>query len=64
MQFEHALNCLFWEILLVNPAHGPVKTMKVNLSNVLYRINLNVNNITKFSVVFLTCLGEGTLYWK
>ena len=58
MQFGHALDCLLQEILLADPAHGPFQMMKVDLSNSFYHVHLNIDNIPKLSVAFLTKPGE------
>lgn len=61
MPFGHALNQLLQKILLANPAHSPVKMMKVDLSNYFYCINLNIHNISKLGVAFPTRSEEEPL---
>ena len=61
MQFGHALDRLLREILLADPAHGPVQMMKVDLSDGFYRVNLNIDDIPKLGVTFLTKPGEEQL---
>ena len=61
MQFGHALDRILREILLANPAFGPVRLMKVDISDGLYRIDLNVDDIPKLGVVFPTLNGEEPL---
>ena len=39
MQFGHALERILREILLANPAHGPVLLNKTDLSDGFYRID-------------------------
>jgi hypothetical protein len=47
MQFRHALDRILREILLANPAFGPVYLIKLDISDGFYRIALNVNGIPK-----------------
>ena len=61
MQFGHALERILREILLANPALGPVRLMKVDISDGFYRIDLNVDDIPKLGVVFPTEDGEEPL---
>ena len=61
MQFGHALDRILREILLANPAFGPVRLMKVDISDGFYRIDLNVDDIPKLGVVFPTVDGEEPL---
>ena len=61
MQFGHALDRLLREILLADPAHGPVQMMKVDLSDGFYRVNLNIDDIPKLGVAFPTKPGEEQL---
>lgn len=61
MQFGHALDRILREILLANPAFGPVRLMKVDISDGFYRIDLNVDDIPKLGVVFPTLNGEEPL---
>jgi hypothetical protein len=52
MQFGHALERILREILLANPAFGPVHLMKLDISDGFYRIALNVDDIPKLGVAF------------
>ena len=45
------------EIILANPAHGPVLLNKTDLSDGLYRIDLNPDDAPKVGVVFPTGAG-------
>ena len=58
MQFGHALDRILWEVLLANPAHGPVNLMKFDLSDGFHCIGLNLDNIPKLGVIFPTLPGE------
>ncbi len=42
MQFGHALDRILREILLADPAMGPVQMLKIDLSDGFYRLDLNV----------------------
>ncbi|EJK61126.1 hypothetical protein THAOC_18432, partial [Thalassiosira oceanica] len=61
MQFGHALDRILREILLADPAHGPVQLLKVDISDGFYRINLNIDDIPKLGVAFPTKPGEEKL---
>lgn len=61
MQFGHALNILLQEILLANPKFGPIKLMKVDLSDRFYCISLIIEDIPKFLVTFPTKSGKKKL---
>ncbi|KAL7542839.1 hypothetical protein ACHAWF_007263 [Thalassiosira exigua] len=61
MQFGHALDHILREILLSNPAYGPVNMLKVDISDGFYRIDLNVDDIPKLGVAFPTRPGEEKL---
>ena len=52
MQFGHALERILQEILIANPAFGPVHLIKLDISDGFYRIALNVNDIPKLGVAF------------
>jgi hypothetical protein len=54
MQFGHALDHILREILLANPAFGPVHLLKLDISDGFYRIALNVDDIPKLGVAFPT----------
>ena len=45
------------EIILANPAHGPVLLNKTDLSDGFYRIDLNPGDAPKLGVVFQTKTG-------
>ena len=61
MQFGHALDRILREILLSNPAFGPVNLLKLDISDGFYRIDLNVDDIPKLGVAFPTKPGEDPL---
>ena len=54
MQFGHALDRILRAIILASPTLGPVKLMKVDLSDSFYRVNLNIDDIPKLGAVFPT----------
>ena len=55
--FGHALDQILRKTILADPTLGPVKLMKVNLSDSFYRVNLNIDDIPKLGVVFSTRPG-------
>ena len=57
MQFGHALEQIFREIILANPADGPVLLNKTDLSDGFYQIDLNPDDAPKLGVVFPTGAG-------
>ena len=61
MQFGHALDRILREILLADPALGPVQLIKLDISNGFYRIAVNIDDIPKLGVVFPTSPGEEPL---
>ncbi|KAL3808781.1 hypothetical protein ACHAXA_011404 [Cyclostephanos tholiformis] len=61
MQFGHALDRILREILLANPAFGPVYLIKLDISDGFYRIALAVNDIPKLGVAFPTPTGDDPL---
>ena len=61
MQFGHALDRIIREILLANPAHGPVFQAKTDLSDGFYRVNLSAADAPKLGLVFPTRSGEEKL---
>ena len=61
MQFGHALDRILREILMANPAMGPVHLMKIDISDGFYRIGVNVEDIPKLGVVFPTKPGQEPL---
>ena len=61
MQFGHALERILREILLANPAHGPVHLNKTDLSDGFYRVDLNPDDAPKLGVVFPTKPGTAPL---
>ena len=54
MQFGHALERILREILLANPAHGPVHLNKTDLSDGFYREDLCPGDAPKLGVVYPT----------
>ena len=61
MQFGHALERLLREVLLANPAHGPVHVIKADLSDGFYRLNLNADDAPRLGLVFPTRPGAEPL---
>ena len=61
MQFGHALDRILRELLLSDPALGPVHLLKLDISDGFYRVNLNIDNIPKLGVAFPTRPGEPKL---
>ncbi len=61
MQFGRTLECILWEILFANPAHGPVQIIKLDISDGFYQIGHNIINIPKLGVVFPTLPGDEPL---
>jgi len=61
MQFGHALDRILREILLADPSFGPVKMMKIDLSDGFYRMDVNIEDIPKLGVVFPTAEGDEPL---
>ena len=61
MQFGHALDRILREILLANPAFGPVYLIKLDISDGFYRIALAVDDIPKLGVAFPTPTGDDPL---
>lgn len=60
MQFGHALDRILREILLADPALGPVRLIKVDLSDGFYRVDLNIEDIPKLGMVLPMKEGDGT----
>ena len=58
MQFGRALERLLREILLADPAKGPVSMLKLDISDGFYRIALNPTDVPKLGVIFPT--NDGT----
>ena len=61
MQFGHALERILREIFLADPKHGPVKIIKIDLADGLYRLALAPSDIPKLGVVFPTLPGQPRL---
>ena len=61
MQFGHALDRILRELILADPALGPVKLLKLDVSDGFYGVNLAVDDIPKLGVVFPTKPGEPEL---
>ena len=61
MEFGHALDRLLREILLTDPKYGPVLLMKLDIADGFYRMDLNIDDIPKLGVVFLTKPGDEPL---
>ena len=58
MQFGHALGRILREILLSNPAFGPVNLIKINIADGFYRLDVNPGDIPKLVVIFPTLPGQ------
>ena len=58
MQFGHALDRFLRELLLANPAQGPLFLMKIDIADGFYRINVNPNDIPKLGLAFPTRPGH------
>ena len=61
MQFGYALDRILREILLADPALGPVYLSKLDISDGFYRINLAIEDIPRLGVVFPVKDGEEPL---
>ena len=61
MQFGYALDRILRQILLANPELGPVKLIKIDISDGFYRIGLRIEDIPKLGVIFPTRDGEEPL---
>ena len=57
MKFGYALERIIREILLANPAHGPVQLNKTDLSNSFSCMDLNTDDVPKLGVVSPTKPG-------
>ena len=58
MQFGHALDRYLRELLLSNPAWGPLYLIKLDISDGFYRVGLSPLDIPKLGVVFPTRPGH------
>ena len=58
MQFGYTLARIMRELILANPALGPVQLLKLDISDRFYRVNLNIDDIPKLGVAFPTKPGE------
>ena len=61
MQFGHALDRILRELILADPALGPVQLLKLDISDGFYRVNLNIEDVPKLGVAFPTKPGEPQL---
>ena len=61
MQFGHALDRILREILLANPAFGPVNLIKIDIADGFYRLDINPRDIPKLAVIFPTLPGQPRL---
>jgi hypothetical protein len=61
MQLGWSLEQILHEFLFANPAHGLVHMIKLDISDGFYRIGLNIDDIPKLGVVFLTLPGDEPL---
>ena len=57
MQFGHALDRYLREILLSDPALGPICMLKLDISDGFYRIDISIKDIPKLGIVFPTRPG-------
>ena len=64
MQFGHALDQILRETLLSDPALSTLYLLKVDISDVFYRIDLNINDIPNLAVVFPTGPGQKLLSYS
>ena len=58
MQFGHALERIFCEILLANSANVHVQINKTDLSDGFYQVDINTNDVYKLGVVLFTKPGK------
>lgn len=61
MQFGHTLDRVLREILLADPAFGPVQLIKLDISDGFYRIGVAVDDIPRLGVIFPTPPGAAPL---
>ena len=61
MQFGHALDRYLRELILADPALGPVYLLKLDIADGFYRLALNIEDIPKLGVVFPTRPGQEPL---
>ena len=61
MQIGHSLKSILREILLANPAHGPVMLNKTDLSNGFYCMDVNPDDAPNLGVVFPTNPGANPM---
>ena len=61
MQYGNDLERILHEILLANPAHGPVQLNKTELSNGFYHMDLNTNDVPNLGVVLTTKTSTETM---
>ncbi|KAL3807324.1 hypothetical protein ACHAXA_003071 [Cyclostephanos tholiformis] len=61
MQFGHALDRILREVLLADPARGPIYLLKLDISDSFYRIGLTVDDIPKLGVAFPSLPHQETL---
>jgi hypothetical protein len=58
MHFGHALDRILCELILDNPALGPIQLLKLDISDGFYQVNLNIDNVPKLGDAFHTKPGE------
>ena len=61
MHFGHALDRILCELILDNPALGPIQLLKLDISDGFYQVNLNIDNVPKLGVAFPTKPGKPKL---
>ena len=52
MQFGHTLDRLLREILFADPKNGPVRLIKIDISDGFYRVGIVPSDIPKLGVIF------------
>ena len=61
IQFGHTLDRILRELILADPALGPVQLLKLDNSDGFYQVNLNIDDIPKVGVTFPTKPGEAKM---
>ena len=61
MQFGHALERIFCEILLANSANVHVQINKTDLSDGFYRVDLNTDDVPNLGIVLPTKPGTNPM---
>ena len=58
MQFGHALDQILRELILADPSLGPVKLLKLDITDGFYQVNLTIDDVPMLGVVFPTKPNE------